>query len=99
VPADVTSVRVATGDITSLAINTDSSNLTIASDVTAVTVQTADTTVITAAPATINLASLSFAVTNPEDVGRTASVGVSNLAARADHRHSAASLLLDGGNY
>lgn len=98
-PADVTSVQVSAGDITSLAITTDSSNITVASDITAVTIQQNDTTVLTAAPATVNLASLSFATSAPSDIARSASVGVSNLAARADHVHSAASLLLDGGNY
>lgn len=98
-PADITSVRVTAGDITSLAITTDSSNITVASDITAVTVQQNDTTVLTAAPATVNLASLSFSASAPSDIARSASVGVSNLAARADHVHSAASLLLDGGNY
>jgi hypothetical protein len=99
VPAEITSVRVTAGDITAVTINTASSNLTVASDITAVSIQSTDTSVLSAAPATINLASLSFATSAPADVARTANVGVSNLAARADHVHSAADLLMDGGNY
>ena len=98
-PADVTSVRITSGDITSLTISTDTSNVTVASDITAVTVQTNDTTVITAASATINAASLILATDAPSAIARTASVGTSSYVARADHVHSAADLLLDGGNY
>jgi len=61
--------------------------------------QTIQTTVLTQSSGTINLASLSLSSTAPADITRTASVGVSNVAARADHVHSAANLLLDGGNY
>lgn len=61
--------------------------------------QIIQTTVIAQSSGTINLASLSLSSTAPADVARTAVVGVSNVAARADHIHSAASLLLDGGNY
>lgn len=61
--------------------------------------QIIQTTVIAQSSGTINLASLSLSSTAPADVARTAVVGVSNVAARADHAHSAASLLLDGGNY
>lgn len=99
VPAEITNVRITSGDITAVTINTASSNLVVASDITAVSIQSTDTTVMSAAPATINLASLSFASSDPSDVARAASVGVSNLAARADHVHSAANLLMDGGNY
>jgi hypothetical protein len=99
VPAEITDVRVTNGDITAVTINTASSNLVVASDITAVSIQSTDTTVMNAAPATINLATLSFSTSAPADVARTASVGVSNLAARADHVHSAANLLMDGGNY
>ena len=77
-------------------------------DLTTVQIQPADisnvsqivqTTVLTQSSGTINLASLSLSSTAPADITRTASVGVSNVAARADHVHSAANLLLDGGNY
>jgi len=77
-------------------------------DLTTVQIQPADisnvsqivqTTVLTQSSGTINLASLSLSNTAPADVARTAGVGSSNVAARADHVHSAADLLLDGGNY
>lgn len=61
--------------------------------------QVIQTTVLTQSSGTINLASLSLSNTAPADIARTASVGTSNVAARADHVHSAADLLLDGGNY
>lgn len=96
---DITTVQINSGDITSLSISTDVSNLTVASDITGVIVQTNDTTVLTQSSGTINLASLSLATVEPEAVARSGSVGVSALAARADHVHSAANLLMDGGNY
>lgn len=61
--------------------------------------QITQTTVLTQSSGTINLASLSLSDTAPADIARTASVGVSNVAARADHVHSAADLLVDGGSY
>jgi hypothetical protein len=61
--------------------------------------QVIQTTVLTQSSGTINLASLSLSNTTPSDIARTGSVGTSNVAARADHVHSAADLLLDGGNY
>ena len=61
--------------------------------------QVTQTTVLTQSSGTINLASLSLSNTAPADIARTASAGTSNVAARADHVHSAANLLLDGGNY
>ena len=96
---DTTTVQVKSGDITSLSIISDISNVTVASQITAVTIQTNDTTVLTSAPATLNMPYLNFADTAPADIARAGVVGVSVLAARADHVHSAASLLMDGGNY
>lgn len=61
--------------------------------------QVVSTTVLSQSSGTINLASLSLSNTAPADIVRTASAGVSNVAARADHVHSAANLLMDGGNY
>lgn len=61
--------------------------------------QVVQTTVLTQSSGTINLASLSLSNTAPADIARTANAGTSNVAARADHVHSAADLLLDGGNY
>jgi hypothetical protein len=97
--AEITTVQVVSGDVTQLTISSDVSNVVVASDITAVSIQTNDTTVLTAAPATLNLATLSFATAEPEAVARSGSVGISVLAARADHVHSAANLLMDGGNY
>ncbi len=61
--------------------------------------QVVSTTVLSQSSGTINLASLSLSNTAPADVARTASAGSSNVAARADHVHNAANLLMDGGNY
>ena len=61
--------------------------------------QVISTTVLSQSSGTINLASLSLSNTAPADVARTASAGSSNVAARADHVHNAANLLMDGGNY
>lgn len=61
--------------------------------------QVTSTTVLSQSSGTINLASLSLSSTAPADITRTASVGTSGVAARADHVHSAANLLMDGGNY
>jgi len=61
--------------------------------------QVVSTTVLSQSSGTINLASLSLSNTAPADIARTAGVGSSNVAARADHVHSAADLLMDGGNY
>ncbi len=61
--------------------------------------QVISTTVLSQSSGTINLASLSLSSTAPADIARTASVGSSGVAARADHVHSAANLLMDGGNY
>jgi hypothetical protein len=60
--------------------------------------QVINTTVLSQSSGTINIPSLSLATT-VTDVARSGVVGVSNLAARADHVHSAANLLVDGGNY
>ena len=68
-------------------------------DLTTVQVYENNITVLSQSSGTINLASLSLSNTAPADVARTASAGSSNVAARADHVHSAASLLMDGGNY
>ena len=61
--------------------------------------QVTSTTLLTQSSGTINLASLSLSSAAPADIARSASVGSSGVAARADHVHSAADLLLDGGNY
>lgn len=90
-PAEITSVTVRSGDITQLTVSS--------SDISSISLQSGDSTIISAASATVNLASLSLSDSQPLDVVREASAGISTLVSRADHQHSAASLLLDGGNY
>jgi len=89
------------GEVTSLTYtDKDITSLTITStDITAVTVQASDATILTAVPATINTATLNLSDSGPNPVARSASAGVSNFVSRADHVHSAADLLLDGGSY
>lgn len=87
--ADLTTVQISPSTSTNVSQLT---NTTVLS-------QLVQTTVLTQSSGTINLASLSLSNTAPADIARTASAGTSNVAARADHIHSAATLLLDGGNY
>lgn len=76
-------------DITTVQVTTtDVSNVAVTTDIT----------VLNQSSGTINLASLTLATT-VTDIARAGVVGVSVLAARADHVHSAADLLMDGGNY
>lgn len=76
-------------DITTVQVTTtDVSNVAVTTDIT----------VLNQSSGTINLASMSLATT-VTDIARSGVVGVSVLAARADHVHSAADLLMDGGNY
>lgn len=87
---DITTVQTVTSDITTVRV--------IAQDATTVTVnQIANSTILRQTGGTIAVQNLSNST--PADIGRTASVGTSSVAARADHVHSAATLLLDGGNY
>lgn len=79
------------GDITVLQITSG--------DVTSVTLHTNDATILTATAATINTALLSLATDEPSVIARVGAVGISQFVARADHVHSAATLLLDGGSY
>ena len=90
-PGDITEVKIVDSDITEITETTDITTI----------VETQDITVISSASATLNVSDLGLATSAnmPQDIGREASLGVSNLAARADHVHSGASLLLDGGNY
>lgn len=89
--AEITSVTVTSGDITQITV--------AGQDATSLSIQAGDATVISATPATINAALLSLSDIQPTAIARTASAGVSTLVSRADHSHSAADLLLDGGNY
>lgn len=89
---DITTLRVDTGDVTNIAVS--------ASDITNVIVRDGDITVLNSTPATITLERiLTMSNATPFDVARTGSAGVLEQASRADHVHSIANTLLDGGNY
>jgi hypothetical protein len=90
--ADITTLLVNTGDITQLSITEN--------DVTSITVRDGDITVLNSTPATITLERiLTLSDATPSDIARTGSSGILELASRADHVHSIANTLLDGGNY
>lgn len=90
--ADITTLLVNTGDITQISVNE--------SDITSLTVRDGDITVLNATPATITLERiLTLSDAAPLDIARTANSGVLEIASRADHVHSIANTLLDGGNY
>ena len=89
---EVTYVTVTSGDITNVTIGN--------TEITALSVQSSEITTILAAPATITLERiLTLSNATPSDIARTGSSGVLELASRADHVHSIANTLLDGGNY
>lgn len=89
--ADVTTVTVVPADITQLTVT--------ASEVTGLTIATSDTTILTTSGATINTVSLSYSEAAPQPIARSASIGIEQTVSRSDHVHSAADLLIDGGNY
>lgn len=90
--SEITTLRVDTGDVTQVTV-TDS-------DITNIVVRDGDITTLTAAPATITLERiLTLSNASPLDITRTANSGVLEIASRADHVHSIANTLLDGGNY
>lgn len=90
--ADATILQVKTGDITNVTVSDN--------DSTAVVVQNTDITTIVGAPTTITLERiLTLSNASPSDISRSPSAGVLELASRADHVHSIANTLLDGGNY
>jgi len=69
-------------------------------DVTDINIISNEVTNLIGTPATITLERiLTMSDEQPLDIARTPSAGVLELASRADHIHSAAGLLLDGGNY
>ena len=90
-PAEITTVQIFQSDITQLTVSD--------SDVTTVNLQTEDVTILQNVSATINAASLSFSNDIPQNISRSGSAGTSSAASRADHVHSIADTLLDGGNY
>jgi hypothetical protein len=89
--ADITVLKVNTGDITNIIVRNN--------DITTINVKDGDITTLMSSPATINVESIRFSDATPSAITRTTSAGVSSLVSRSDHSHSAASLLLDGGNY
>lgn len=90
--ADITTLRVDTGDVTNISVTE--------SDVTTVVIRDGDITVLNSAPATITLERiLTMSDATPFDITRSGSAGVLEQASRADHVHSIANTLLDGGNY
>ena len=90
-PSEITTVQIKQFDITQLSLKS--------SDITTVRIQTGDVTVLTNTPATINAANLSLSNDLPINIARAASAGASSSVSRADHTHSVADTLLDGGNY
>ena len=90
-PAEITTVQIFQSDITQLTVSD--------SDVTTVNLQTEDVTILQNVSATINAASLSLSNDIPQDIARSGSAGTSSAVSRADHVHSIANTLLDGGNY
>jgi len=91
VPAEITTVQIAQSDISQLTVSN--------TDITVVNLQTEDITVLQNVSATISAASLSLSSDIPQSIARTGSAGTSSAASRADHVHSIANTLLDGGNY
>jgi len=91
VPAEITTIQIYQSDITQLTVSN--------SDITTVNLQTEDITILQNVSATINAATLSFSNDIPQNIARSGSAGTSVAASRADHIHSIANTLLDGGNY
>ncbi len=90
--ADITTLQVNTGDITNVIVGN--------SDITSLSVQNGDVTTIIGAQATVTLERiLTLSNAAPLDIARTANSGTLEIASRADHVHSIANTLLDGGNY
>lgn len=90
--SDITNLRVITGDITNIVIGN--------TDTTVLNVQNGDVTTLLATPATITLDRiLTMSDVEPSDIARESSPGILEIASRADHVHSIANTLLDGGNY
>lgn len=88
------------GEVTTIQVTSpESTTIQIVDQEVSVLGITQDITILNAAPATISVATINLATDTPLDIARAGSVGVSNLAARADHVHSIANTLLDGGNY
>jgi hypothetical protein len=69
-------------------------------DISNIVVSEGDITSLSGVPATITIESdLELSDAAPSDVARESNPGVLEIASRADHIHSIANSLLDGGNY
>lgn len=90
--ADTTILQINTGDITNLSVSSG--------DASILSVQNGDITTIVGAPTTVTLERiLTLSSAAPLDITRSANSGTLEVASRADHAHSIANTLLDGGNY
>ena len=90
--ADTTILQVNTGDITNISVSSG--------DASILSVKNGDITTFVGAPTTITIErDLDLSDAAPLDIARAANSGVLNIASRADHVHSIANTLLDGGNY
>jgi len=84
---DVTSVTVATGEVTVVQLMSNSS-------------ATGDITVLNTSSATITLpASVSFSSDIPAELANVGSPGTAVTAARSDHVHPSTGMTVNGGNY
>lgn len=90
------------GDVTIVQLKSTSYNestILIYSESTILT-YTSDITVLSAAPATINLpTSTNLSDSVPAELSLNGSAGVSLLASRSDHSHPMVNLVLNGGNF
>jgi hypothetical protein len=69
-------------------------------DISNIVISEKDVTTLSAVPATITIESdLGLSDAAPLDIARESNPGVLEFASRADHIHSIANTLLDGGNY
>jgi hypothetical protein len=90
--ADSTILQINSGDVTNLLVSN--------SDASVLSVNNGDVTTIVGAPTTVTLGTaLILSDATPSDIERSANSGSLERASRADHVHSIANTLLDGGNY
>ena len=90
--ADSTILQINSGDVTNLLVSN--------SDASILSVNNGDITTIVGAPTTVTLGTtLILSNAAPLDITRAAGSGILESASRADHVHSIANTLLDGGNY
>jgi hypothetical protein len=91
VAADITTLTVIGNHTTNLQVT--SSDITVVNTVTDITVLNTTSATITV-PSSINLSNIA-----PSDISDVAEAGVSTMASRSDHKHSAANAVLNGGNF